>query len=548
LEQHIHIYKDGKKIDTKPAKERQRIEEVNFSMDIGPFEKGEYTMEIVVTDLFGQTINKQHAFTVAVAPPGIESMLKIGGLVVGVGYIALFGVLVICAHWSPQCLTVLTDPVWRKAWLYFGVAMRINLLKLWVFEQYFQRLKANATSLQPLRPSLAHAYIPVGLTRTKDGSTVLTDQLLDEYTHVNHLWVQGAAGRGKTALISKVVDAYLQAPSLYRAWKRYGFILIVVTVRNYSGHVPEAGQAWVTEMARAAFVSARMPFGDPGFFARLLEGGGFLLILDGLNEAGQEEACARYAALTPQVKLLVTSQTYPPGANETILLYELPGPTEDFVTKLLAAMLEEPQASEIVQALPLSLFKDWSGYEIQLIAELAKATPRQPLPTDRITLYESILARVRGEEQAYPDEVICRMAWQFWKSHTRRFAAEPDLTDRLLRPLLVHRIVVPRGKEYEFRHDLMQGYLAARWMAWHTVSVVALFQRLDDEVWRLSRAEQTLVFPFLTDLIAIRPDWNNKGTLQRVDQYARADIELRLVLFKAVQATARHHGWEPVFR
>jgi hypothetical protein len=158
---------------------------------------------------------------------------------------------------------------------------------------------------------------------------------------------------------------------LYRAWKQYGFILIVVTVRNYPHHAPQEKQSWVTEIARAAFASAGMDFGYPGFIARLLEGGEFLLILDGLNEAGQEAECVRYAAVTPQVKLLVTSQTAPPK-GDYFLLYKLPGPTEEFIGQLLGAMMGDVQAAEVVRALPSTLYQDiQSGYDVQLIAEFA---------------------------------------------------------------------------------------------------------------------------------------------------------------------------------
>jgi hypothetical protein len=73
--------------------------------------------------------------------------------------------------------------------------------------------------------------------------------------------------------------------------------------------------------------------------------------------------------------------------------------------------------------------------------------------------------------------------------------------------LVEAHVLASRGVEgqtpyFGFAHELMQGYLAARWAAVHATTAVL---RLEDEaVWALSPTRQDRVFAFLSELVAER--------------------------------------------
>jgi hypothetical protein len=59
-------------------------------------------------------------------------------------------------------------------------------------------------------------------------------------------------------------------------------------------------------------------------------------------------------------------------------------------------------------------------------------------------------------------------------------------------------VVVPRGSaEWEFRHDLMRAYLAARYASTSNVSLALA----DERIWRLNDADQSMLFHFLVKLL-----------------------------------------------
>jgi hypothetical protein len=95
------------------------------------------------------------------------------------------------------------------------------------------------------------------------------------------------------------------------------------------------------------------------------------------------------------------------------------------------------------------------------------------------------------------------------------------------------------GQQFEFRHDQMRAYLAARWAARHEAHPIGLFES-QEEIWRLSRKEQDEVWDFFADMyVAERPQdaialW--KWSAQHPD---------RTILQHALQRTLKHVGHHP---
>ena len=131
-----------------------------------------------------------------------------------------------------------------------------------------------------------------------------------------------------------------------------------------------------------------------------------------------------------------------------------------------------------------------SGYDVRLIADLAGDRPMGgALPENRLCFYHAILAAVTLPDRSpYPEDELCRVAWEMWRKGERQLRRDRLPEDRL-QPLLQERTKVLRviGEGvYEFRHDQMRAYLAARWVQHRSPSTEAMLGWLgDEEIWRI---------------------------------------------------------------
>jgi len=152
-----------------------------------------------------------------------------------------------------------------------------------------------------------------------------------------------------------------------------------------------------------------------------------------------------------------------------------------------------------------------SGYDVRLIADLVEDQGLDvALPTDRLGLYQLILDAIRMPTGSkFPEENLCKAAWAMWRDGERKLEAGKRLDKDLLGPLIREDQKVLRildGQQFEFRHDQMRAYLAARWAAWHEAQPIGLFEK-DNGIWRLSRKEQDEVWNFFADMyVAERPE------------------------------------------
>ena len=86
-----------------------------------------------------------------------------------------------------------------------------------------------------------------------------------------------------------------------------------------------------------------------------------------------------------------------------------------------------------------------------------------------------------------------------WRDQKRWCGAGTYVSPDLLAPLLDPRVKIVRakgGKVYEFRHDEMRGYLAAKWLAEQVVSPLSLFEE-DVKIWQNGRDEQKVLWGLL---------------------------------------------------
>jgi hypothetical protein len=324
-----------------------------------------------------------------------------------------------------------------------------------------------------------------------------------------------------------LMRTYFAEPSLRAAWKRYGFIPIFVPLRRVPGKT-------VADLAMEALRQSEMPFDDEKYFKRFFQSADFLVVLDGFNEVALDEVAVFSAP--PSVKLLVTSQTKPQQTHDKFAILELPHVTSDVAKRLLIAFLGKEKGENASEQVAKALWDEVeSAYDVGLIADLF--TDGKKLPTNALKLYEAVFDNAASADD-YPQQIVCEFAWKCWKSGKRRFKADENLTTDLLKPLQAASIVVQRGTEFEFRHDLMRGFLAACWAVRHAASIQVAIERLQEEgIWNLSPSDQESVFSFLTRLLETKAD------LTLIAQFAAKEPSIRVVLLECAKKVASKKRW-----
>jgi hypothetical protein len=460
------------------------------------------------------------------------------GNVLLAGHTIVFVALLIGARRSAACWRVLTDPVWGRLGLWFYFALRhVRPLQRWVMMRWFAKMREAAES----RP-----YLPVTLMQ-EGQPACMSDGLIEALAKIERLWIQGNAGMGKTELVSFLKARFFNdanLPTLERAYRRYGFIPVIVTLHDYAKAQRQAGPpgAWIATVARLEMSARGFPVENAALFRAMLGSGQFRLVLDGANEVPFEDEVEMFARSPPQVNMLVTSQA---AGSRYFTNWHLPPVIGTDLRRLLELYLDGATGTTAFERVSQSSLIDdiRSGYDVRLIAHaIERKGLRADLPRDRLGLYELMLEDVWGSDgPGHADEQLCRVAWGLWRDGERRFSAEghfdADLMARLYEAenRILRRV---EGTRYEFRHDQMRAYLAARWAARHETHPQRLFAE-ETTIWRLSRRDQEEVWGFFARMIGAEPE---KAIL--LWQWSIEDQE-RAVLQWSLQGELRKAGYGP---
>ncbi|WP_426611289.1 hypothetical protein [Bradyrhizobium sp. McL0616] len=497
-----------------------------------PGNEGEYTVEASLTDVFGRRWIYRKNVHIGIYEVDWIKLAKRVGISAAVLNVAVFVILLMGARWSELCFKLLTDPVLRRIGVYFGpTLLYLRPIRLWILQRYFVLAKQEYTDLR--------SYLPVTLRTASDGrpgKSIMSDGVLGGMAETPLAWVRGESGTGKSELCRVLMRSYFEQGSLYAAWKKFGLVPILVRVR-YSSAQP--GADWIPESARLSLRRYGLWFSDGEFFQRLLTCGDFLIILDGMNEADVTKHYRTYALSENKARILATSQT--PLGEPSVVEYVLPlirGEAARMLLKLLLGR-QEGEKGDTARIAP-SLFEDLrSGYDVYLLANVLEAGKKPP--SDRTSLYGSILAQAK-EFADFDDSVICSIAAEMLVARQRSFGTSDKLTQELIAPLERARIVVTRDGRYEFRHDLMRGYLASRWFTVHCASTEEMLKRIsDDKLWALSPGELETLLPFLCDLVT-----DNAGLEELIGLGMTNPIRF-VALLDALQSSASRRGLDVRF-
>lgn len=467
-----------------------------------------------VSTLGGVDRNIGEVQKIKVASPDWLERVTAWGAGLGVLLLALNIMLLFAARHSPWAWRVATDDKLSTAGLRVGtlVIRHARWAQLWILDLYFQKMKAALKEAPP-------RFLPLPL-KGADGSFAASDVVAAPPWPNRRLWIVGNSGMGKTALFRHVTAMHFRDhPSSFEAFRQWGCIVVAFSARDYAdGGDDKLEPDWVVKGIKGTLAQAGLTFEDEKTLLKILQSGTIAVAIDGLHEADRSNAVNAFVRDFAVAPMFVTSQE--PGET-TFACWRLPDDMREFTRELLRLHLNEADTDTVMARISASGLKDAirSGYDLRLIVDLVRRDPvHAPLPTDRAGLYRAVV------DAAWPagtlDEVAeqqLRTAAAAWTMVSERKPHEDirrmkpgdglgDLLERLAnayeregRPIrLVRRV----GAAYEFVHDQMHAYLAARWFAQEGLSVETLVKMLEaSTIWDHPMPARRTLWSFIVALL-----------------------------------------------
>ena len=464
----------------------------------------------------------------------------------GALFLMLNLLVLVAARYSPAAWHLATDESWGHAAL---LPQRLLLshwqsAQLWLLDLYVQgRRRTLADKPMP--------FLNLPLTN-REGKVADSENILARIASARHVWIQGGAGMGKTAIFLHLREAHFGLPRTTASaiFRRHGYVLVPIEARRYPEETfseDKAASAWVVGCVLRALSEGGLTFRDRGLLRAMLTKGTLAVAIDGLNEVAREQAVIAFAAEFPATPVFVTSQE--PGEHP-FEVWHLPATISEHVVGLLTLYLGGQKGEELAGRLRHTglILHLRSGYDVRLVTELAEsASEGRELPKDRLELYRAAVATAWpvGNERL---ELLQAAAWKTLSERgpnedKRRLKGDVDVPRDLLEQLeavrersgrsirLIRR--APPG--YEFVHDQMNSYLAACWFA--ARPTISVMQDLlgATKVWQEGIGAQRTLWGFIAAML-------DRPSLEALWIFA-GDDDRRAVLGRALAERAEHEGW-----
>jgi hypothetical protein len=338
---------------------------------------------------------------------------------------------------------------------------------------------------------------------------------------------------GKTAVFRNVTQSHFrECETAFVAWAKWGCVLVAFAARDFSGGGEDKDDhAWVFDAVRATLSSEGVTFASTALLERFLESGTIGVAIDGLDEVERTKGIAAFT-------------------------WRLPSDIRQVTSDLLQRYLTSEQAELIMQRITASGLRDAvrSGYDVRLVIDLVRYDVlHAQLPADRMGLYAAI---VEGAWPDVPDDarreqqsLTAAAAWRSVSERKpnedmRRLKPETDLSSILLTALadapdndnrsvrLVRRV---GAGAFEFVHEQMHFYLAARWFAQDGRSVAELEKMVaGSTIWIQSTDARRTMWEFAAGMLE---DKRLQQLRARVEDNEEWDI-----LRRALKAEAERRG------
>jgi hypothetical protein len=319
----------------------------------------------------------------------------------------------------------------------------VRPLKLAMFSDYRRRLLASeAIARWQARPD---PYVPPAVELAPPGAPAEGDPesawervfrtLLDSPR--DRLWlVQGPSGLGKTALLEKWAGLALGT----------GRTPLLIALRR--GPAKQEAAALMSQLGDVD-VKDEVAFD-------LVTGGGFVLLLDALNEDRMPEATRDFVRQAAKRNLVVLTSQFDPGWNDVVDVRRIE--LREFGEAQLRRLLDAGRAAEILASRQLASIARLP-VTANLLAQFVQRSGR--LPADRLQIYDSLVAGLAEE----PLLNLQEKAWTLFRSNELEFASDSGLPAEICGAAVSTGALTRRqGDRYRFSHEMVQRFLVAAYL------------------------------------------------------------------------------------
>ena len=290
----------------------------------------------------------------------------------------------------------------------------------------------------------------------------------------------GESGIGKTCYFKYLTYCYAARQIKTLAPRKVTPVFIPVAL--YEG-----------ESVEEAFLAQLQNYGgltDKKLMSRLLQQGGFLILIDGLNEVGKEMRQkvsqfvnrhwkANFFCLSSQEKYLECARLAP---------FELAVFDVEQIQEMTRQKLGDGEAGSLIEQFNETTYEMCKlPQDLEFMLELAK--DKQPLPQTKLELYERRLAPLLNQWKEEGNEHFCHVLYR--RSYEMIYPGasifdDPDqqIPERLRDGLIAARLLVRSGGQHLFRHDMVRAFLAAGYFGPRWVDVLSDPEVTVDETWR----------------------------------------------------------------
>jgi hypothetical protein len=444
----------------------------------------------------------------------VEAIAWWAGMCLGTVFLIANAAFFVAARRSAKAWRVATDDSLITAPLRLATycLSHVPMAQVWILDLYFQRRKATLVAQT--------AFLPLPL-KCGDAAPENSDAVVAPPWTEKRIWIQGGSGMGKTALYRYITTAHFrESTSAIEAYEKWGCIVAAFSARDYAGGGEDTPDpSWVIDAVRATLSERGLKIENDALLRRLLESGTIAVAIDGLHEAARTKSVEAFVRAFEATPMLVTSQE---SGGEQFTTWRLPPDMQAFIDDLLRKYLGDAAATSVIERITSSGLRNAirSGYDVRVVSDLVRTDPaHSPLPSDRIGLYAAVVRAgwptTSKEAMTEEQERTSAAAWRMVSERKpnedkRRLKPDVDLDKRLLdaladaperdkRPVrLVRRV----GDSYEFVHDQMHAFLAARWFAQVGFTIAELKKMVaGSTIWTDTRSAREILWTFAAALL-----------------------------------------------
>lgn len=289
----------------------------------------------------------------------------------------------------------------------------------------------------------------------------------------------GEAGIGKTSFLRFLMSCYVNSNN---ALQPEGVVPIFIPLSRYQNE--SVDNMIYAQLANYGALT------DKDLVSWFLQQGGFLILMDGLNETDKTTR-GRINTFADQYRRLnyfcISSQE---GYSEfaSIKRRELNPLQPEKVNEILGRELGEERARSLITQFTQATYQQYRvPQDLEFAIELIKQN--KPLPRTKMSLYEALIMplfeswSLKGRADFYA--LLCQRAYEILLNHDMTLiSSDKQMPDDLREPLLERKLLVHSGDNYYFRHEVIRAFLAAKYFSPRWEELVSDPAVVVDANWR----------------------------------------------------------------